>query len=253
VLVCHMTSVHSRYDVRFFSNECVGLAAAAYDTCLLVADGRGDETKSAVAIRDVGRLASSRLRRMATASRRFLVKCLEIEADLYHFHDPELIPCGLRLKRRGKKVVYDIHEDVPRQLLSKRYLRPAVARLLAWVFERYEDHAERRFDALVAATPHIRARFEKFHRLEVNVNNYPVLDHTSESSSAPWSRKKRQVCYVGKLSAIRGLHEMLEAGRLIGDGTILLAGRFDPQSLEDRLGAEPGEKVEYFGLATETR
>ena len=249
MLVCHLTSVHPRYDVRIFTKECVSLAKAGYSVRLLVSDGRGAETRDGVAIEDAGYLGRSRFRRILSASGRFFEKCREVDADLYHLHDPELIPCGLKLRKMGKKVVYDIHEDVPRQLLSKSYLIPPVSRVAALAFEGYENMAVRRFDALVAATPHIRGRFQRFHPLAVEVNNFPVLPQTSNDGSLPWSSRKRQVCYVGSLSLIRGLDEMVEAACLLTEGKILLAGRFTSQSLLERFAEVRPTNAEYLGYA----
>jgi glycosyltransferase involved in cell wall biosynthesis len=246
--VCHLTSAHQRYDVRIFTKECTSLVNAGYSVCLLVADGRGDETKNGVSIEDIGHSPKSRFKRIATASHSFFKKCLEVDADLYHLHDPELIPCGLKLKRIGKKVVYDIHEDVPRQLLSKPYLIPAALRTLAFIFECYENHAIAHFDSLIAATSQIRSRFEKLHPLVVDINNYPILNEFSQDASQPWSGKKRQVCYVGGLSLIRGLNEMIEAARLITDGTILLAGNFESQTLLERFNHHRLQNLKYIGF-----
>ena len=51
--VCHLTSVHPRNDVRVFHKECKSLAAAGYETTLIVADGIGDQLLDGVSIKDV--------------------------------------------------------------------------------------------------------------------------------------------------------------------------------------------------------
>jgi len=247
--VCHLTSVHQRYDMRIFKKECVSLANAGYEVCLLVADGQGGEKIQGVSIEDVGKFYTARLKRISSASHIFLKACIEIDADLYHFHDPELIPCSLKLKRLGKKVIYDIHEDVPRQLLSKPYLLPPVLTTLAFLFERYENRAAKRFDLIIAATSHICRRFEKLHPHVVEIANFPIVNELFENDPQAWSRKKRQVCYIGGLSLIRGLNEMIKAAGLIGDGTILLAGDFESKALQEQFNLQRPANLQYFGFA----
>ena len=46
-------------------------------------------------------------------------KALEIDADIYHFHDPELLPYGLKLKKKGKSVIFDSHENYSEQIKEK--------------------------------------------------------------------------------------------------------------------------------------
>lgn len=249
MLICHMTSAHTREDVRIFRKQCISLASAEYNVRLLVADGRGNEAISRIDVEDIGRFADSRFKRMKNASRLFLEKCRTVNADVFHFHDPELIPCGLKLKRMGKKVVYDVHEDVPRQILSKPYLNPFVSKVLSFGFERYENWAARRFDAIITATPHIRLRFAKLNTFVVDVNNYPIRDEMVHGEFSSWSRRKRQVCYVGSLSIIRGYQEMIEAADLIRKGKILVAGNVESPKMLQQFADGRAQNIEYFGFA----
>src|SRR6185312_4450739 len=104
-LVAHLTSAHPRNDTRIFLKMARSAAAAGYETVLVVADGQGEETKDGVRILDVGG-GGGRLDRMLGATRRVLKTALQVDASLYHLHDPELLPVGLALKRRGKRVVF---------------------------------------------------------------------------------------------------------------------------------------------------
>jgi len=109
--IIHITSVHARYEIRTFLKECVSLANHGYAVSIVLADGNGDEVKNGVQIIDAGVNSTNRLLRMTRTASKVYKKAKELDGEIYHFHDPELLPVGLRLKKRGKKVIYDVHED----------------------------------------------------------------------------------------------------------------------------------------------
>lgn len=243
--VVHLTSVHDRYDTRIFLKMCRSLAAAGHSVTLVVADGRGDETRDDVRILDVGK-PSGRRDRMTRTTRQVLARAVGLSADIYHLHDPELLFAGLALKRRGRRVVFDAHEDLPAQVMSKAYLHPAVRKAISRSVAVLEHFTCRRLDAVVAATPVIAEKFARMGATTVNVNNYPLLGELD--ALAPWDRKRREVCYVGGMFATRGIRELVAAMDITQSGArLLLAGRFEP-GLRDELVKTPGwANVEELG------
>lgn len=245
--VAHLTSAHPRYDPRIYLKQCMGLADHGYKVSLVVADGLGHENAGGVDIIDVG-LLPGRINRIFRTTDRVFQAALGLNADIYHLHDPELIPAGLRLKWHGKRVIFDSHEDVPVQLLSKPYLNPWVLHWLSRMYAGFEKFACARFDGIVAATPFIRDKFVHINPRTVDVCNYPVLGEFTPCDN--WRRKRDEVCYVGGLSAVRGARELVAAlARVRADVRLNLVGAFSEHDLRAELEREPGwGRVNEWGI-----
>ncbi|MBS9442722.1 glycosyltransferase family 4 protein [Photorhabdus heterorhabditis] len=250
--IAHMTSVHSRYDTRIFFKECISLQQEKYDVSLIVADGRGNETNKNINIYDVGFLPG-RLNRIFRTTKLVYKKACELSADIYHLHDPELIPIGLKLLKKNKIVIFDAHEDVPKQLLSKPYLNKYILRFLSKGFSLYERWAIPKFSGIITATPIIRDKFLLINKRTIDINNYPILGEL-HNSNIEWSEKEKQVCYVGGISRIRGIKEMIESiSHLSTDTKMKLAGNFSNKDLENKIKSMKNwHKIDELGFLNRT-
>lgn len=235
---CHLTSVHPRHDIRIFLKESCSLVKAGYDITLIVADGKADEEIKGVKIIDIGANGNGRIGRMTQSVYRVYRKALEVDAKIYHFHDPELIPVGLLLKKKGKTVIYDAHEDVPRDIFSKPWIKLSLQKTISILMEHLENFAGKRFDAIVAATPYIKERFSNLGCTAVDVNNYPLLDELYILEN-DWKGKKRDICYIGAISKNRGIFEMIEAVQETSI-RLILCGTFSDKKDREIAACMPG-------------
>lgn len=245
--VAHLTSAHPRDDIRVYLKECCSLARHGYRVTLVVADGRGDEVLDGVEIADVGRTAG-RLGRMFQATERVFRKAVQLDADIYHLHDPELLLVGARLKRRGKRVVFDAHEDVPKQIMGKHYLHPGVRRILSWGVALVERYVCAHLDGVVTATPYIRDKFLTINPNSVDINNFPMVGELDGAVS--WQDKTSQVCYVGSIAQIRGIKQLVRAmEHTHTPATLTLVGSFAEAQVEAEVQTYPGWlKVNAMGI-----
>jgi glycosyltransferase involved in cell wall biosynthesis len=245
--IVHLTSVHTPFDIRIFQKECKSLANAGYDVSLVVPHTQ-DESKDGIQIIAVPK-SKNRLERIVLTSWRVFRGALEQRATVYHFHDFELMLVGLVLKLLGKKVIYDVHEDLPRQVLSKPWIPAVLRKLVSFVVERLESVLASIIDGIVTVTPTIAKRFPK--EKTVLVQNFPIEEELVLAESKPYQGRS-YIAYVGGMAVIRGIHEMVAAmGLLPKDvtATLVLAGAFRPASLEEDMKKLPGwARVEARGF-----
>lgn len=215
--VLHITTVHPTRDVRIFHKECRTLAAAGYQVSLM-APGAVDEVVDGVRFVPLPPAQQHRLRRVLLGNVQVLRRLLAERADVYHFHDPELLPIGLALKVMRRRVIYDAHEHVRDDIRSKPYLGKIARTLLLAGVGTLERIVARTADGVIAATPIIAAQFPKG-RTTV-VYNYPMLDELpdGEFSFDEYEARPRVGCYTGAMSPLRHADEMFEAADRVRAG-----------------------------------
>lgn len=231
--VVHLTTVHDPLDNRVFHRECRSLAAAGHEVVLL-APG---EATAVEGIR-VGGLPryGNRLCRMSLGVARAFLEALATPADLYHFHDPELIPAGLLLRLLGKRVVYDIHEDNRTALREREYLPSWMRSPIAGTLGRVEEIASRCFHLVLAE----RYYADRFPRGEAVLNyvRFPALDE-GRLAARPRAEHPRLI-YTGNVKTYRGARHHARLLDHLPDAELFLVGRCDPALAADlRAGADP--------------
>lgn len=244
VKVCHLSSVHQRYDTRVFLKQLTYLSEY-YDTHFIVADGLSDEVRNNVNIIDVGK-RKGRLERIFKSTDDIYKKALEVDASIYHIHDPELLLIARKLLSKGYKVVFDAHENFSKQLLSKPYLKPWQGKLLSKCASMFESFTLPKLSGLIAATPSIANNLMKYNQV-ATVNNFPMLKelHSEESN---WDAKKQQVCYVGAFGTIRGAKELFSAAEHFPHGINLkIAGNSSETWCQHSLERGDLSGVQYLG------
>jgi len=245
--IVHLTSVHQSYDVRVFHKECASLSAAGYNVTL-VAQHTSDEVVDGIKIRSLCK-PKSRFDRMIRSPLKLYEIAMEEKGSVYHFHDPELIPLGVFLKLRGKKVIYDLHEDSPRQALHKHWLKPWLRYLVSWFLSVIEKIGCLFFDGLIAATPHIAKRFSQ--KKTIVVQNFPRTKGLKLESETPYHERENVVVYIGGLSQERGILELVHMPEKLPislKARLELAGNFSPESFQKDLSERDGwKKVCYLG------
>lgn len=236
VKVCVLTSAHPDSDVRIFHKQCAHLASIGFEITLIVPNTTSRVEKN-VSILSFQGHHHSRWKRMIKTVNTVYDMAKKVDADIYHIHDPELLRIAIKLKKSGKKVIYDAHEDLPRQVMSKNYLKPWLRGLISRMIENYENRVSKKLDGIIAATPFIQERFHKLNSNTIDINNFPILDELVTDHSSTKSTDN-YICYVGAISKTRGISELISALDRT-PAKLLLAGKFNESELHDQLKKLP--------------
>lgn len=243
IRVAHLTTVHSPFDSRIFERQCRSLVREGYAVSLVAphdagVDGAEDNDLYLAGV-DLVPLAppGGRLRRWSLGPACYRA-ALETGADLFHLHDPELLPLGVLLQRRGVPVVADLHENFGLDLRSKPWIPKPMRRPASWLGSAVERWATSRLAHVVAATPSIAAQFAE---TDVTViANFPDCSGLANSPS-PYADRPARVLYAGELARSRGSLLLARvAARLRGEVQFVVAGRFSSGTERDLACAEPG-------------
>ena len=249
-LILHLTTVHSPFDVRIFHKEAKTLVRAGLEVAI-IAQHDENETVDGIRILALPKI-ENRTHRILILTLRAFWMALRQKADIYHLHDPELLSVGMLLKLiKGKKVIYDVHEDYGKQMLSKPYILKIIRKGVGFLVRGIEYFSSKLFDAIVAATDDILKNFY-YHKLAVSVKNYPILSNFSIGRQTRKTEKKVfSLIYVGGLDEIRGITQIVRALEPFDSDDQLkltLCGRFSPTRYELEVRALEGfKRVEYLG------
>lgn len=207
--ICILSSVHLCFDVRMFQAEARTLARAGFAvTVIALQDTTHSETDG---IRVIA-LPRPR-RRLQRLLRTFAIVRLARRqpARVYAFHDPELLPAAVLLKwLTGKRLVYDVHEDVPASIRNKKWLPRPLRPLVAGLYLLVERLTLPFVDGLTLADH----AYQKYYagRRVLAVLNYPLKTYAGLYRERPPGGRPALV-YAGSITALRGLYQMLELVR----------------------------------------
>ena len=244
--VCHVTCVHSSGDTRIFHKECCSLARNGYQVWL-VAPGESREEEG-VHIRGIGPKPAGTLNRLrAGMAGKAYRAALELDCQVYHIHDPELLPYARKLAGKGKKVIFDSHEDYAQQVYERGYFPGPLRKTAAGLYTAMETWAIRPLQAVVVPSTKLgKDIFEGRSRRTVFLDNLPEAGRFP--APEPFSPDSANaVGYVGGITQSRGITQLVKACHA-AQARLRLGGPVWP-SYRQELEAMPEYAcVEYEGV-----
>lgn len=226
--IVHATTVHPRKDTRIFFKECISIAKNTnYSIALWVRDGRPPEIHSNVKIENLGTAPKNRVDRFISGIASLATKSIVRKPDLIHIHDPELVTLIPLWITVGIDVIFDMHENIPKDISSKHYLsksQKAIIFVLYRIFERILI-----LSTAVICAENSYAQYYPWLKRKATILNYPRIASIPSKARI----QKYTFGYLGSVSHNRGIISATKAiKRLRGTGvpaTFLCIGPIDPK------------------------
>lgn len=246
-----ISSVHKWNDTRIFYKEAMSLKKKYDVTLAAIADF---DRKEVDGIKVIGIKAQSRLNRYKNWKELYNI-CKDVKPDVCHFHDPELVSLGKKIKKNlDCKVIYDVHEDYGEQILLKTWIWKPVRKLISNIFNKYEKNASNYFDGVINVTEEINDKFpDKANKCVIK--NYPVsVEYVFNKEQKCISSEKNNIniVYIGAITRIRGIIETIKAVNEVDSKwniTFTIAGNVESDELLKEMNSlNTKGRVKYIGM-----
>ncbi|MDD4493823.1 MAG: glycosyltransferase [Eubacteriales bacterium] len=201
IKVCHLTSTHGNHDQRILIKECVSLSKAGYEV-YQVAQGEDGEFEG-IHLIGTGETKKGAYNRLIKRPKKVYRLAKKLDVDIYQIHDMELLPYAVKLKRQGKKVIFDYHEDFASRFADTDLLQLPrfIMRLFAKMYVSYEKRSIKKLDAMISVTPHICDRLKKINPNTVMITNYPMTNNAGWGKEMIYNKSSEYICFAGQISS----------------------------------------------------
>lgn len=241
--VCHMTSGHNSNDTRIFYKECVSLVSLGFDVYLIA--GGKDKFDCGVHIIGIQSDNCGRLKRIINKTRKVYKKAIDINADIYHIHDPELMFYALKLKRKNKVVIFDVHENYLKMISKKNWIPKLLQGTVQKIYNYFEKRILSKLDAIITVSPNITASYKKINPETYTITNYPII---LKKKRIVKTRKSNVICFAGGITEQWCQEEIIKALGIKRNYRYKLIGNCSEEYLNKLKALEGFRYVDYLGV-----
>lgn len=236
--VCHVSSMHNWNDDRIYERACYGLAQEGIQVKLVTTHQSSQQLDEA-GVRIIPVKQRKGIKRRIMSSYEATIKAQKANADIIHFHDPDLLPFMWVLSWFRKGVVYDIHENYQARIHALP-LPSFLIGLLSYAWRSFEKICIRSFSGLIVTTETMGQLYQASGKEWCVVSNMPYLKRLKENSDENIRKRKGINLYVsGSHSKQRNCIQAVEAlPKLIQEFPkikLVFAGRYIPDGFDNQL------------------
>jgi glycosyltransferase involved in cell wall biosynthesis len=173
-----------------------------------------------------------------------------INPDVIHIHDPELLLIGVICRIFGFIVIYDVHEDLPKDIMHKN-MNVILKKIISFLIEPFEICASLIIKNVIVVTPSLFKRFEGRALNLALIRNFPNNLQINNQNFSP--SEVNYILYSGTISVNRGIYEIIESVAMFqGKVKLILVGEFQNEALQSLVMKHKGWKfVDFKGYVSQ--
>ena len=233
--ICILTTAHSPFDDRIYYREAVTLKKLGYDLSIIAPYEKPMVTKEDINILNVPKFPN-RFYRFSKTGFNIYQLAMKQNADIYHFHDPDLLPWMFLLQKKGKKVIYDVHEYNSKSIITKYWIPKKLRNSISNFVDIIEKKFSSKFSGIITVNPHMAELFRLVNMNTVSVGNYP-LNWFIEKCSTIKKFNLNNISYIGGLNKDRGYEVIISTMKFLERNGIDLmcsiTGQIDYMGIDD--------------------
>ncbi|MCF7803903.1 MAG: glycosyltransferase [Candidatus Marinimicrobia bacterium] len=232
--ICHLTLGHSPYDDRIYYKELWSLRGWA-DTISLIAR---EVSEPEISYSDI-QVVPFPLKSLRKNLVRICNLAVELQADLYHLHEAELLMLAPWLRRRtNAAIVYDMHEPLPEVIRDFSPASYPKRMLVSFLLGALEHIGLPLVDGVVFTARPLAQQMRWATRDHAIIYNFPRRDIFNRPDPEI-AQDDFTVLYQGQIAPARGISELITGfGKFYQRekaGKLRIIGRYDPPEYESEL------------------
>lgn len=245
-----------------FERQGKSLIKAGFKVTYIVCDDLPGEIKNGIKIISTGFVPKNRIDRFLNTKKILLRYIDKVNADIYQISDPELISLIVPLKRKNKKVVFNLREYYPDMILSKQYIPKLFRNIISKFYKTSMKKYLKKYDAVFVVTTWIIDVLKMNFNLK-NVHlltNFPIVNKNYQLSYEDYLKRDNVLCYIGTVYKESRQENVFQALNNLSEIKYLIAGVIDENNnikehyyWENVLfvnGFQYNELPKYFSMAT---
>ena len=247
IKVCHLISGYYRNDPRIFQRQCKSLVNGGFEVCILTNDGQPNEVIEGIKVYATDKYWKNRIKVLLFSKSQFLKKAIEVNADIYQLHSPELLSLGLTLKKLGKIVIYDSHEDLPSHILEKEWIPLIFRKPISIFINFYMNRVLKSYNEIISPHHHVVEKLELINANTTLITNFAKVGSLINYDLSHYLNRENSICYSGTVYLSSNQEFILEAISNINNLKYQIVGFID-ENYKEQLSERKGfEKLQFLG------